>query len=48
MDNNMAKLTLIIVALIIGFASWYGYQVISIAKENATVHAQQLKAVDQE
>jgi hypothetical protein len=44
----MTKLTLIIVALIVGFASWYGYQVISIVKENAAVHAQQLKAIDQE
>ena len=44
----MNKLVLIIVALIVGFTSWYGYEVISIAKENAAKHAQQLKAIDQE
>ena len=44
----MNKLVLIIVALIVGFMSWYGYEVISIAKENAAAHAQQLKAIDQE
>ena len=44
----MENLRLIIIALIIGFISWYGYEVISITKENAAVHAQQLKAIDQE
>jgi hypothetical protein len=44
----MTKLTLIIVALIVGFASWYGYEVISMVKENAAQHAQQLKAINQE
>jgi len=44
----MTKLTLIIVAVIVGFASWYGYQVISIVKENAAAHAQQLKAIELE
>lgn len=43
----MSKLILIIVALIVGFASWYGYQVISITKENAARHAQQLKALEE-
>lgn len=44
----MNKLILIIVALFVGFMAWYGYQVISIAKENAAVHAQQLKAIELE
>lgn len=44
----MNKLVAIIVALFVGFMTWYGYQVISIAKENAAQHAQQLKAIDQE
>ena len=44
----MNKLVAIIVVLFVGFMSWYGYEVISIAKENAVQHAQQLKAIDQE
>ena len=44
----MNKLVAIIVVLFVGFVSWYGYQVISIVKENAAIHTQQLKAIEQE
>ena len=44
----MNKLIAVIVVIFVGFVSWYGYQVISIAKENAAAHAQQLKAIELE